>query len=123
MQFGVVNHVPPTGSEAGESKALLGFAGPRLDVVGAHHEPRTDSALREAIGCLQIRTTVSRSHPACADQPNANDLSHLEWFRTTVAMIQSMLQHRTRNPGLIGIWQHRVTHQAIEIVTSGDKLS
>src|SRR5262249_41363672 len=72
--FRIVNDLPPISGIALEPEPLLGVAGTRLHLVGTHDQTCQESAFVEAVGNHPVRAAVHQSHPAHADDADA------DWF-------------------------------------------
>jgi hypothetical protein len=74
LNLRVGNHILPASCVTFETKPLLGFPGPLLNVIRTDNELCLEATIVEAIGSRKIRPAVYCSHPTHPDHTHANDL-------------------------------------------------
>jgi hypothetical protein len=74
LNLRVGNHILPASCVTFETKPLLGFPGPLLNVIRTDHELCLEATIVEAIGSRKIRPAVYCSHPTHPNHTHANDL-------------------------------------------------
>src|ERR1700757_223116 len=122
LHLGIANHILPQSGVPFEPETLLSFLRTSFDFIGADDEPGSDPAVGEAIGGLKVRSAVCRPHPACSDNPYADDLCHAEPCHT-FSLKQIEFRMGRTVAGSVGVRKHCVANDAVQIMTGSDELA